>query len=136
MQPGNWLRDILSAWRIQLSSMHAAPDFWALTMMTWSSELLREARTRKYSNGALRGAEGQAKKKSRSGMRFFPNAAGVMKLARTWKRPRSGQVWATATISKPGWTCTTPKKAEHHGNDFVPLRIKPWRSFVMRVWHL
>src|SRR5213596_2472849 len=52
------------------------------------------------------------KRKSRSGMRFLPSVDGEMTRAQTCKQLRSDQVSAIATTSKPGWICTTPKKAE------------------------
>src|SRR6266403_3023981 len=122
MPRADWSRDISSGWKIQLSSTLAAPDFWELIMMTWPSELFREDRTRRYSIGALHGAEDQAKRKSKSGMRFLPNVAGGMQVAQTSPQPRSDRVGRSGTIFKPGSTCMTSKKAERRGNDFVPVR--------------
>src|SRR2546425_12991864 len=122
MLMAGWRRDILSGWlTIQLSSMRAAHDFWELIIMSWSSEPFREDRTRKFSIGALPGADNLAKKKSLFGMRSSPNVVGATKQAPIWKRPRSDQVWAIATISKPGWTCMTSKKEEPQEH-LVPVR--------------
>src|SRR5882724_8662029 len=121
MPRADWRPDILSGWRIQLSSTLAAHGFWGLIMMSWPPELFREDRTRKFSNGALHAAENPAKKKSLFGMRSWPNVAGAMKRVPTWKRRSSDQVWAIATISKPGWTCMTSKKEEPQAH-FVPVR--------------
>src|SRR5437763_7643850 len=74
-----------------------------------------------------------AKRKFRSGMRFLPNAAGEMRRAPTCKRPRSDHTGAIATIFRLGWICMTSKKAEHRGDDFVPLGIGPYRSFTTRA---
>src|SRR5205823_14030048 len=113
MLVADWRLAIFLVWlMIQPSSTHAAHDFSELIMMSWSSELFREDRTRKYSIGVLNGAENRAKKKSLFGMRSWPNVAGAMKEAPIWKRPRSDQVLAIAKISKPGWTCMTSKKEE------------------------
>src|SRR6266567_1596494 len=91
MPRADWHPDILSGWKIQLSSTLAAQDFWGLIMMSWPPELFREDRTRKFSNGALHAAENPVKNKSLFGMRFLPNVAGEMKRAPTCKRPRSDQ---------------------------------------------
>src|SRR4030095_13661520 len=112
MLKADWRRGILSGSRIRLFSMLAAQDFWELIMMSWSSERFREDRTRKSSNGALHRGEDLAKKKSVSGVRFFPNEAGGTTLAPTWKRTRSDQVWAIGMIFKPGWISMMPKKDE------------------------
>src|SRR6266849_13726 len=119
MLPADCRPTILLGWKIQLSSTLAAPDFWELITMIWSSELLREGRTKKFWNGALCRAEDRAKRKSRFGMRFCANADGGMRVAPTWPQPRSDQVGKIGTIFKPGWTCMMLKKAERRGNDFV-----------------
>src|SRR5438477_1977556 len=115
--------------KIRRCSTLAAQDFWALIMMSWPPELFREVRTRKFSNGVSNAADAPAKRKSRSGMLFLPNAAGEMRRAPTCKRPRSDHTGAIATIFRLGWICMTSKKAEHRGDDFVPLGIGPCRSF-------
>src|SRR6266478_5494911 len=130
MPKADWRPDILSGWRIQLSSTLAAHDFWELIMMTWSSELFREDRTRRYSNGALHTAENPAKKKSLFGMRFLANVVGEMKRAPTCKRPRSDQTGAIATIFRLGWICMTSKKGERREHLFPlstesPLPTRP-----------
>ena len=66
-------------------------------------------------------ADARARRKSQSGMHFLPNVAGGMKPATTCKRPRGDQVLPIARVFKPGWTCMTPKKAEHRGDDLVSL---------------
>src|SRR4029434_4383160 len=130
MLKADWRPTILSGWKIQHCSTHAAPDFWELTMTIWSSALFRADRTRRSSNGALPGAESRAKKKFPSGMPFFPNAAGGMKRATSWQQPGNDRVWAIATIFKRGWTCTTLKKAERRGDNFVPGPFEPRRPFA------
>jgi ketosteroid isomerase-like protein len=102
-------------------------------MTIWSSELFRGDRTRRYSNGALPGGENRAKKKSLFGMPSFPNAAGGMKPATTWQQPRSDQIWMIATIFKPGWICTTLRKAERRGDNSVPVGRERLRSFAARA---
>src|SRR6266508_1887068 len=120
----SWRLAIFLVWRtIQPSSMRAAHDFWESIMMSWSPEPFKEDRMRRFSIGVLSAAENRPKKKSPFGMPFFPNVAGVMKAAPTCKRPRSNQVCPIATISKPGWICMTPKKAERRENDFVPVSM-------------
>src|SRR5882724_7525804 len=134
MLKADWRPTILSAWKIPHFSTHAAPDFWELIMTIWSSALFRADRTRRYSNGALPGAESRAKKKFLSGTRFLPNVAGEMKPAPTWKQRRSDQTWTIATIFKRGWTCTTLKKAERRGDNFVPVaeRKARWPDLRLR----
>src|SRR5438874_12107152 len=109
-----WRPVIFLVWlMIQPSSMRAAHDFWESIMMSWLPEPFREDRTRKFSIGVLNEAENLVKKKSLFGIHLFPNVAGEMKAAPTWKRPRSDRIWAIATIFKPGWICMMLKKAEH-----------------------
>src|SRR5438132_11751744 len=94
-------------------------------MMSWPGELLREVRTRKSWNGVLPTAESRAKKKLSSGMHSWPNAAGAMRPAPIWPRPRSERVGKIAMISKPGWICTTPKKEERQ-DDFPVRPLSQW----------
>src|SRR6266496_1435565 len=113
MLMADWRPDIFLVWlMIPPSSMRAAHDFWELIMTSWSPEPFREDRTRKFSIGVLNAVENLAKRKSLFGTHLFPNVAGEMKAAPTWKRLRSNQVWTTATIFKPGWICMMLKKAE------------------------
>jgi len=75
-------------------------------------------------------ADARARRKSQSAMHFLPNVAGGMKPTTICKRPRGDQVLPIATVFKPGWTCMTPKKAEH-------AEMIWFHSFAMRaLWHL
>src|SRR5437867_13374291 len=78
-------------------------------------QTLKAGRMKRLWNGVSSTADAPAKRKSRSGMRFLPSVDGEMTRAQTCKQLRSDEVSAIATTSKPGWICTTPKKAEPRG---------------------
>src|SRR5712672_2592594 len=96
---------------IQPRSMRAVQDFWELIMMSWSLELLRGERTRKFSIGVSNAAEDLVKKKFLFGTHLSPSAAGGTKPATICKRPRNALVGKIAMIFKPGSICMTPKRA-------------------------
>src|SRR3954452_20110623 len=80
-------------------------------MSLWS-ERGKADQMRKFSNGASPVAAGRARKKFPSGMRFFENAAGGMRQAKSLLSRRKKQVSAIVPIFKRGWTCMMQRKEE------------------------
>src|SRR5438128_2207486 len=109
MPRDGWRLAIFSGWKIQPFSTRAAQDCSGLIMMSWPPEPFREDRTRKFLIGVSHAAENLAKKKFLFGTHSFPNAAGGMKPAPSWMRPRNGLVGKIALTFKRGWTSMTPK---------------------------